>query len=347
MQITTRIITLNKLYPFTISRGTIKESQNVLVFIDDGQYQGIGEFDATIIGKQPDASIDESTQLLQTFCGKHDLSSLAIHDVWKLAHTYPLPNHVLAGLDMALWDLLGKRCHKPCYEIFGLSKQSVPTSMTIGITPLDMIPERVHQLLCRHPFRFLKIKLGSKDGIEFDKLAFEAIKLAATPFNVRLRVDANGGWNLNDAKTMCQWLADQGVDYIEQPLASDRDDLLPELFKKRPLPIFVDESCRVSSDIPALAHCVDGINLKLMKSGGITEALRMVATARAHGLQTMIGCMSESSIAISAAASIGALFDHIDLDSHINLNPDPAKGAELINGSIIPNDRPGLGAALC
>ena len=121
---------------------------------------------------------------------------------------------------------------------------------------------------------------------------------------------------------------------------------MAEVFEKRKLPIFVDESCRLSSDIPNGATVVDGVNLKLLKCGGITEALRIVSTARAHNLQTMIGCMSESSIAIAAGASMGALFDYIDLDSHTNLKPDPANGAELVDGVVLPNEKPGHGAAM-
>jgi L-alanine-DL-glutamate epimerase-like enolase superfamily enzyme len=145
---------------------------------------------------------------------------------------------------------------------------------------------------------------------------------------------------------MIEWLEAQGVDYVEQPLAEGNESGLPELFAKRKLPIYVDESCRWSSDIPKWARHVDGINLKLMKCGGITEALRIVATARAHGLKTMIGCMSESSVAIAAGAAIGALFDHIDLDSHLNLNPDPADGAPIVEGVIVPLDVPGHGGSM-
>ncbi|MEC9371362.1 MAG: enolase C-terminal domain-like protein, partial [Pseudomonadota bacterium] len=155
-----------------------------------------------------------------------------------------------------------------------------------------------------------------------------------------------GGWTLSGATTMMSWLRDRGCDYVEQPLNSEADDQLPALFANRALPIFVDESCRFSTDVARLASCIDGVNLKLMKCGGITEALRIVATARAHGLQTMIGCMGESSVAIAAGASLGALFDHIDLDSHLNLAPDPAMGLELVEGVVCVSQIPGHGAQL-
>jgi muconate cycloisomerase len=118
------------------------------------------------------------------------------------------------------------------------------------------------------------------------------------------------------------------------------------LFDRRPLPIFVDESCKFANDIPGFANCVDGVNIKLMKCGGITEALHIAATAKAHSLETMIGCMGESSVSIAAGASIGALMDHIDLDSHLNLNPDPATGVDMINGVVTPRDVPGHGGFL-
>lgn len=340
-------INLIKRIPLTISRGTRQFSENVLVTISDGKYHGIGEFDASVALGDTHQSREQSIRALTNFTKQYDLEKYTIQETWQLAQEYGLAANALAGLDIARWDLLGKQYHIPCYRLFGLSRHAVPTSITLGITTLDLIDERVTQLLSQHPFSYLKIKLGSPNGIAFDQAAFLKIKQAAQPYHVKLRVDANGGWNLKDAQFMCQWLTKQGVDYVEQPLAVNCDDQLPELYNTRSLPIFVDESCLFSTDIPKLADRVDGINLKLMKCGGLTEALKMVATARAHGLKTMIGCMSESSIAISAAASIGALFDYIDLDSHLNLNPDPAIGAELIDGVVTPNNHPGHGATLC
>ena len=134
------------------------------------------------------------------------------------------------------------------------------------------------------------------------------------------------------------------MEYVEQPLKEGEEKHLPRLFENRPLPIYVDESCRFSENIPDWANSVDGVNLKLMKCGGLTEALRIVATARAHGLKVMIGCMSESTLSISAGAAIGSLFDAIDLDSHLNITNDPCTGATLIDGIVLPNDLPGHGA---
>ena len=142
---------------------------------------------------------------------------------------------------------------------------------------------------------------------------------------------------------MLPWLAARGVEFVEQPLPRGQEADLPALFQDRPLPLYVDESVRIARDVPPLAHCVDGVNLKLMKCGGIREALRIIHTARACGLKVMIGCMSETSLAISAAAQLAPLADALDLDSHLNLNPDPFTGACYQDGRVVPNREPGLG----
>jgi muconate cycloisomerase len=252
----------------------------------------------------------------------------------------------MAALDVALWDLTAKRASMPLYQMLGLGKEQVCTSITIGLNPPEATRERVPDILSRSGAKCLKIKLGSPEGREYDRVHFLAAAEAAKPFGAKLRVDANGGWTVDEAKEMMAWLAERGVDYVEQPLVEGAEDDLPLIFENRPLRIFVDESCRFSQDIPKWAHTVDGVNLKLMKCGGITEALRIVATARAFGLKTMIGCMSESSIAIAAGAALGSLFDYIDLDYHLNLNPDPAEGAPIVEGMIVPSDNPGHGGAL-
>lgn len=158
-----------------------------------------------------------------------------------------------------------------------------------------------------------------------------------------LYVDANGGWSLEDAITMCNWLEGLGVKYVEQPLPQGQEDRLAELKEHTPLPIFVDESCLTSRDIPQLADCVNGINIKIMKAGGLTEAMRMVHTARAYGLQVMFGCYSDSSLSNTAAAHLSPLADYLDLDSHLNLIDDPFTGALIQEGRVLPNDQPGLG----
>jgi L-alanine-DL-glutamate epimerase-like enolase superfamily enzyme len=169
-----------------------------------------------------------------------------------------------------------------------------------------------------------------------------AVKQAA-PHISQVSVDANGGWNLEQAVTMAKWLADQGVTYLEQPLAKGQEGDLPELYHQSPLPIFVDESCFTSYDLLPLSDRVHGVNIKLMKSGGLSEALRMIHTARACGLKVMFGCYSDSALANTALAHLSPLVDYVDLDSHLNLVDDPFSGADFQQGRVVPTAQPGLG----
>ncbi len=332
---------LKKRFPLRISRGVYEGGDNLFISVTEGDLTGWGEMAPS--PTEGAATVAEGRAQLERFCagGLHG----AIHDIWARAHAGGVGACALAALDMALWDLRAKQAGMPLYKLLGLARRGVVSSLTVGINPPEVVRERVPLLLARGA-RALKIKLGSASGIEADKAMFAAVHEAATGSGAVLRVDANGGWTLEGARHMMGWLAERGVEYVEQPLVEGVEDQLPELFKSRALPIFVDESCRFSSDIPRFAHCVDGVNLKLMKCGGITEALRIVATARAHGLKTMIGCMGESSVAIAAGASLSALFDYIDLDSHLNLDPDPATGAPFVDGVTLPADRPGHGGSL-
>lgn len=341
MQIRYDLLTLPKLYPLAISRGTMASSENLFVRISDGEHEGFGEH-APATGKEWTAQRAQSQ--LEAFLESHEI--LNPHDTWQVMKDANIDPPAMAALDIAIWDLLAKKAGLPLYRLLGLPKRSVPTSVTIGINPPEITRERVPDILRRTGAKYLKIKLGSPQGRDHDKEHFLAAKESSAPFGSILRVDANGGWTVSEAISMIEWLASHGVDYVEQPLAEGEEGGLPEVFAHRKLPIYVDESCRWSSDIPKWAEHVDGINLKLMKCGGITEALRIVATARAFSLKTMIGCMSESSVAIAAGAAIGSLFDHIDLDSHLNLNPDPAEGAPIVDGVIVPLDTPGHGASL-
>lgn len=341
MQLGFQTVYLKKRFPLRISRGTIEGGENLFVSVSQGGLTGWGEMAP---GSTERADTPEAGQAqLAAFAG--DGLKGSIHDIWAAASAAGVAPCALAALDMALWDLTAKQANMPLYRLLGLERRAVVSSLTVGINPPEVVRERVPLLLAQGA-RALKIKLGTPDGIDADKAMFAAVLDASKDSGAVLRVDANGGWSLDDARHMMGWLAARGVEYVEQPLVRGAEDQLPALFKDRALPIFVDESCRVSSDIPGFAACVDGVNLKLMKAGGITEALRIVATARAFGLQTMIGCMGESSVAIAAGASLGALFDYIDLDSHLNLDPDPATGAPFADGITLPADRPGHGGQL-
>jgi L-alanine-DL-glutamate epimerase-like enolase superfamily enzyme len=345
MQIGYKTLYLKKRFPLRISRGEMLGGDNLFVSVSDGTHTGWGEM--APVASEGAASAEDGQAQLEAFVAQIGAQGLngSIHDIWARGREAGVGACALAALDIALWDLLAKQADLPLYRLLGLARRGVVSSLTVGINPPEVVRERVPLLLAQGA-RALKVKLGSPEGVEADRAMFAAVHEAAAGTGAVLRVDANGGWSLQDARAMMAWLAERGVEYVEQPLVKGAEDQLPDLFRDRALPVFVDESCQFSSDIPGYAHCVDGVNLKLMKCGGITEALRIVATARAHGLKTMIGCMGESSVAIAAGASLSALFDYIDLDSHLNLDPDPATGAPFTGGVTLPADRSGHGGSL-
>lgn len=333
-------LTLGKRHALTISRGTNTGTTNLYVGVQEAFHLGLGE--ATPGGKFDATTAEVAEHQIREFDASNDWHSLSVVEINDLARSQGMIGPALAALDMALWDLQAKKAGLPLYDMLGLPPRGPATSITVGLNEPDITRELTKEWLSEG-YRFLKIKLGSPNGIEFDKGHFEAAREAAAPFGAQLRVDANGGWSLADAIPMSHWLAERDVDYIEQPLHDSCDHDLPALFQASPLPIFADESVRFASDVVRLKDCVHGVNLKLMKCGGITEALRIIHTARACGLQTMIGCMSEGSIGIAAGAALNACFDHIDLDSHHNLAPDPAEGLLFEGGVVLPPHRPGLG----
>lgn len=352
LYVSLRRLELMKRYPLQISRGTSASSENLFVFVSDGKHAGVGEL-APSTGKEWTAERGERQLREFLGAGEGDLAESSLLSrghapqmIWQAMKSTEIDPPAMAAVDVALWDLIAKQAGMPMYRMLGLTRDSVPTSVTVGINPPEVIRERVPEILQSSGAKYLKIKLGSPEGIEADQANFAAAAEAAQPFGAGLRVDANGGWSIENARLMLRWLADRGADYVEQPLPEGNEEGLYDLYRDRPLPIFIDESCCYSTDVARYADRVDGVNLKLMKCGGITEALRIVATARAHGLKTMIGCMSESSVAIAAGAAMGSLFDYIDLDSHLNLSPDPAAGAPIENGVITPRDVPGHGAEL-
>ena len=343
MEITFYRVRLKKRFPLAISRGIKYDSENLFIRYEKDGFEGWGE------SAPGDTEGADSVEVVQDALEKFistDISGHSIQSLYDRAKEINVPPCAYVGLDTALWDWTAKKAGLPLYQLLGFAKPHQPTSVTIGINTPEIVKERIPLLLDGTTVKSLKIKLGSPEGIEADKLMFNQVVESTQKYKVKIRVDANGGWDVNQAKLMMHWLADRGVDYIEQPLKEGEEKYLKELFKNRPIPIYLDESCRFSENITKFYNYVDGVNMKLMKCGGITEALRIIGTARAHGLKTMIGCMSESSVAIAAAASLTGGIDHIDLDSHYNLDPDPSRGAPMVDGITMPQEVPGHGGEL-
>ncbi len=350
MQIQIQTFTVHKRFALTISRGTSSENTNVWVRIEQDGIEGWGEATPFSTGEktQTTESIARSLQAIAPLIKAiHPLERQRIDQLMQQAK---LPSAARAALDVALHDWLGNSTNLPLWQLWGLERERiVPISVTIGISSPEAARQRTLDWLGKgtvespsQDIRALKVKLGSPEGIAADQAMFEAVQ-AAAPQISSISVDANGGWTIDHALKMSHWLCDRGVTYIEQPLPRGQESELPKLYYLSPLPIFVDESCWTSRDIPALSDRVHGINIKLMKSGGLTEALRMIHVAKAYDLKVMFGCYSDSELSNTALSHLAPFADYLDLDSHLNLKDDPFSGATFQNGRVIPNTLPGLG----
>jgi L-Ala-D/L-Glu epimerase len=348
MNLTFQSLNLTKRHPLTISRGTSGQTENLLIEITHDGVTGIGEFAPLPLNNE--YAEGAKLQLGGLVAAFEPLSPANRQRVEAIFIEQEIGQAVRFAIDSALYDWQGKKYGVPVYELLGLDpSRIVPTSITLGINPPDLVGERA-ALYLSEGAHALKIKLGSPDGIEHDKASYEAAREVALkhPFPVPLRIDANGGWrSVGEAVAMITWLSDRGCEYVEQPLARGREDELLEVFKRRTLPIYADESCWTAPEVIGVRDRVDGINLKLMKAGGITPGLRVIETARACGLKVMMGCMSEASLAIAASVALSPLADHLDLDSHLNLAPDPFEGLVFDDkGRVLPSIQAGLGVRL-
>ena len=244
-----------------------------------------------------------------------------------------------AAVDIALHDLVGKLLGAPWYKIWGLNKEKTPsTTFTIGIDTPDVVRGKTREVAGQ--FNILKVKLGR----DIDKEMIRTIRsVSALP----IAVDANQGWSDRQyALDMIHWLKEQGIVMIEQPMPKEQLDDIAWITQQSPLPVFADESLQRLNDVTALKGAFTGINIKLMKCTGMREAWKMVTLARALDMKVMVGCMTETSCAVSAAAQLSPVVDFADLDGNLLISNDRFKGMEVINGKITLNDLPGIGVDL-
>jgi L-alanine-DL-glutamate epimerase-like enolase superfamily enzyme len=239
------------------------------------------------------------------------------------------------AVDGALHDLLGKICGQPLWRILGLDRTPPPTSYTISIDTLEGTADRARRAAS---YRALKIKVGGPGDLERVRIVRDAAPDAL------IRVDANEAWTVESTRELVPELVSLGVELVEQPLpAAERDGYAELHAASLPIPIVVDESCHTLPDVASAAGIADGVNVKLTKSGGIREALRMIHAARALDLRVMLGCMNESSLGIAGAAQISPLVDVVDLDGHLLNANDTHTGLGFVDGCVLPGDGPGLG----
>jgi L-alanine-DL-glutamate epimerase-like enolase superfamily enzyme len=335
MKLSHQTIELKPTHPFVIARGGYAHHRNVIVRLtDDGGLEGFGE-------AAPNRYYGESVATVIAALGQFK-PIIERADPMALESTEAHLDRVLRGnasaksaVSSALHDLVGKRLGLPVFRVWGLDASAAPqSSFTIAIAESRELEQRVAEA---RGYPILKIKLGTDRDMEIVRIV-----RSAAP-EKRLRVDANAAWTAKHAVRMSDFLADHGVEMLEQPVAANDIEGLRFVRKRSKLPIFADESCLVASDIPKLAGAVDGINIKLAKCGSLREALRMVHTARALDMQVMAGCMIETSLGISAIAQVSPLLDFADFDGAALLSSDPFRGTSIDGGAIRLSDGPGLG----
>jgi len=332
MKLDVKAFDLQLTTPFRISRHVQYTAANVLAQITHEGVTGIGEAAPSEHYGEYRATVLATLALLTDELGN---DPFALEDTLKhINHVIRLNPSAKAAIDMALYDLVGKLLNVPVYKLLGLSAAQTPlTSFTIGIdTPENM----AKKALAAREYPILKIKVGTKN----DAANLKAIREVS---DAVIRVDANTAWTPKEAVRAINELAEFGIEFVEQPVAPHDLAGLKYVREHVPLPIITDESSITVEDIPRVAECTDGINIKLMKCGGIYHALKMIHVARAHNLKIMIGCMIESSLAITAAAHLTPLIDYADLDGHLLVDNDPYTGVTVENGKLILPERPGLG----
>ncbi len=320
-------------HPFTIARGTKTHQPTLIVELSIGPFKGYGEAPAisyyNISVEQMVADLEEK----KTFVEKFALTDPERY--WHyLHHLFPNNPFLVCALDMAAWDLWGKMKNKPLYalwntEITGTLPQ---TDFTIGIDSIDKMVAKMKE----QPWPIYKIKLGTANDIEI----VEALRKET---DAVLRVDANSGWELNEAIEKIAILATLGVEFIEQPLHKANWEGMKVLYQKSSLPLYADESCVFEQDVEKCVDHFHGINIKLTKCSGLTPARRMIKKARELNLKVMMGCMNESTVGSAAIAHFLPQIDVADVDGPLLLQQDVAQGLSYNYGDILPSNLPGLG----
>jgi L-alanine-DL-glutamate epimerase-like enolase superfamily enzyme len=333
LRLHSEILTLATRHPFIIARGGSSQYRTVMVTLRDADgLEGWGEAAPSRFYGETAESV---VAALAVYGQAMPESPFELEDAERVWETTMRGNpSARAALSAAMHDLAAKRLGVPLYRMWGLDPARAPRStFTIGLDT----PERVRAKVAEaSEYPILKIKLGTDRDIDI-------LRTIRSETDRELRVDANCGWTVKHAIAMLPVLDEFGVTVLEQPLVPQDLDGLAEIRRRATIPLIADESCLTSHDIPRLAGCVDGINIKLAKCGSLREALRMIAIARAHHLTVMVGCMIESSLAITAAAHFTPLVDIVDLDGAALLADDPFAGATIHGGQVRLPSGPGLG----
>jgi L-alanine-DL-glutamate epimerase-like enolase superfamily enzyme len=332
MEVTYRTASLGLAEPFVISRSVTTESEVVEVEVRANGVSGFGE---AVPQDRYGESVESACAFLDAAGDLLGDDPFALEAIGRRLAEVPGEMAAKAALDAALHDACGKLAGQPVWRLLGLDRTGPPTSWTIWLGDPDEMRRRTEEVGRR--FTRLKLKLGARDGLDVERV--RAVRSAT---DLPLMVDVNEYWELDEAIENIAALAELGVEYVEQPLPAG-DAAGRRLKEVSALPIFVDEDCHTAADVVACAERAHGVNIKLTKSGGIREAIRIAHAARALGLGVMLGCMLESSLGIAAGCQVASLCDYVDLDGNLLLADDPWEGVELVDGVQVPSDQAGLG----
>lgn len=320
---------------FTIAHQSRAEQETLVITLEEDGIFGLGESTTNPFYGITLENMQESLELFRPVLMARNWSTPT--ELWELGKEIFRANpFAQCALDQAAWDLYTKKRGQKLYEYLGLNPERMPTTnFTIGIDTVDKMCAKLREV----NWPIYKIKLGTNQDLEIVR---ELRKNTSSIF----RVDANCAWTVDQAISYSEELAQLGVEFIEQPLEKDNLDGMREVFAHSKLPLIADESCISESDVEKCHGHFHGINIKLVKAGGITPALRMIHNAKSLGMKTMVGCMTESSIGISAIAHIAPLLDYVDMDGAMLLSKDPAKGVRIYPDKVHFPEGPGIGAEL-
>lgn len=330
-------LTVRSEQPFRISRSTRSSFERVWVRVSADGVEGWGEAAPTAYYGESADSVEAALAEIRPALADHGDPRRLEPLEGELLRRAPDAASARAGVVAAVLDLVGKALGEPLWRLWGLDPGEAPaSSFTLGIDEPEVMAEKARRAA---GYPVLKVKVGT----DRDRENLEAIRSEAP--DALLRVDANAAWTADEALEGMELLTDFGVEFVEQPLPPDDREGYRRLAREAPLPVIVDESCLVAADVPGLAGLADGVNLKLAKCGGPREALRAIHTARACGLEVMLGCMVQSSLGIAAAAHLSPLVDYADLDGAALLADDPFTGPGFREGRIVLGEEPGLGVS--
>jgi len=336
MQLRIHSFALPLRHTFTISRESINVQPTMIVELAEDGLRGFGE---ATTNNYYGFTFENMSAALEAI--RSDLESRQFDDpaaLWDAVHPHLKDNpFAQCALDQAAHDLWGKKLGKPVYELWGLSPDRLPpTNYTIGIDEIDVMVAKMDEF---PDWPVYKIKLGTAHDLDI-------VRALRRHTSSTFRVDANCGWTADETIRNSKALKELGVEFIEQPLPADQGDAMRRVLAESALPVIADESCIVESDVDRCADHFHGINIKLVKCGGLTPARRMIAQARELNLQVMVGCMTESTVGISAIAQLLPLLDYVDMDGALLLAEDIATGVTIDHGYCRYPAEPGCGVTL-